>query len=261
MTSFTEQIKQVRKFKVKEGYSLRFDCPWCGGYNTLGVSNIGGVLEWNCFKSSCSIKGKSNDGISIEGIKDKINSTIHNKFIGKAIPELASIKPIHVEYLNKFNCVYPDLKYSPTEDRIMFPVYANPFSDIKVNPVGYTGRKIINSRPKWVKYGDCSSLFTCGIGSIGVLVEDALSAGAVGKIPGYTGIALLGTTLTNKHRMQIMESRLQKMYVCLDPDAYNKSLSISVSLSSILPSTMKLIPDDLKYYNQSQIKQILEGKV
>jgi len=69
MTGFSYQLKIINRLKVPEGISNRYNCPFCGGYNTLGVSNINGTLEWNCFRASCDAKGIYNEGGSIDGLK------------------------------------------------------------------------------------------------------------------------------------------------------------------------------------------------
>lgn len=257
--SYVEQLNTVRRLRVPENSSKRFDCPFCGGRNTLGVTNTNGEIDWQCFKASCPAKGIYNAGLSLEGIQSKLdNESVKIGRLGKPIPDL--LTPIrkleHVEYLDYVHSYEAlktgliDIKYSPVEDRVMFPVN---------NGKGYSGRNIHSDRPsyipKWVKYGDTSSLFTCGTGKIGVLVEDAPSACAVGVIPSYTGLSLLGTYLTDQHKLELMQ--YERIIVCLDPDASMKGLELASRISGIRPATHVVIPDDLKYYNKDEIESIL----
>lgn len=266
MTNYSEQLRTVKRFKVKEGHTRRFNCPFCNGYNTLGVSVINGVLEWNCFKASCIAHGVFDDGHSLEGIKSKLETNINTldaRVQGKPIPEFLATVDRNEEvlsYLESVNSLlayklkFIDIRYAPAEDRVMFPIL-----DSGSSPVGFTGRRLGHYGPKWVKYGDLSSLFACGRGQTGVLVEDAPSACAVGVLPDYTGVSLLGTSLTVSNKHQLI-SQFKKLIICLDPDAAGKSLQLSARLSGLIPTQVKLIPDDLKYFNPQKILEILTNE-
>lgn len=259
MSEYSQQLRTVKKFKVQEGQSRRFDCPFCYGYNTLGVSVKRGILEWNCFKASCVAHGIYEEG-SLEGLKARLSNIEHDKPILNPVPEfLTSIDshPNILAWLKKVNSfqAYKDglipIKYSPTENRVMFPIFN------KGRITGYSGRRMSAYGPKWKKYGDATHLFTCGLGKIGVLVEDAPSACAVAPLPDYIGVSLLGTTLTQQHKQELKS--YSKILVCLDPDAASKGFSISARLNGIVPASVRLIPDDLKHFNPEKIKEILEN--
>lgn len=253
MTNFTEQIKIAKRLKLKEGDSRRLDCPFCYGHNTYGISLTRGILEWHCFKASCDIKGKIDNGMSIEGIKYHLNTYETEQKINTDIPSLLTNINTHDDIVNylldvnsyeAYNRRLVNIKYSPTEDRIMFGIQND----------GYIGRSL-NFKPKWKKYGNASHLFTCGLGRIGVVVEDAPSACAVGILPDYTGVSLLGTTLTKQHKIELRQ--FEEIIVCLDPDAASKSFKIKERMEGIRPTTIRLISDDLKYYTPTEIKEIL----
>jgi len=177
----------------------------------------------------------------------------------------AIVQPEHIEWLKSVNSYealttgIADILYSPAADRILFSLS---------NGKGYTGRRLdyeltengLTKKtkvygPKWIKYGDTSNLFTCGTGPIGVLVEDAPSACAVGVLPAYTGLSLLGTNLTSSHKVSIF--KYKSLLVCLDPDAASKSLDITSKLNGIRPTKSILIPDDLKFFQKDDIWRIL----
>lgn len=257
MTDFYSQLQAVKRFKVPNGISRRFNCPFCGGYNTLGVSNISGVLEWHCFRASCEAKGKADELGTVDSLKNRLNPNEKDIAMGADIPDvlLPISNPDHMDWLKSINSYLAwdsglaEIKYSPELNRILFGVKRNN------HIVGYSGRRLNSYGPKWVKYGDTSSLFTCGEGQNGVLVEDAPSACAVGVVEGYTGISLLGTTLTSQHKVELF--KYDNLTICLDPDAASKSIELSKSLSAIRPTTVVFIPDDLKWYSPKQIKSIL----
>ncbi len=269
MSSYKEQLRIIQKYKVKEGHSERFNCPFCFGWNTLGITNNRGVLEWHCFKASCTAHGINNVGSSIEGLKDRLNglgkdigSSANNSmasvFNQRDIPYLANVPELYSTYLDQYHVTgYEGLRYAPTEDRLLFPV------DFKCSnsPAGYVGRKLSTKSygPKWMKYGDCSDLFaTCNSARIGVLVEDAISALTVATVPNVKGLALLGTVLTQKHKNQLIEAKLDQVLVCLDPDASKKSIEIARRLEGTINVSVRLIKDDLKYFNSEQIKEMLK---
>lgn len=255
--SYNEALRFVKKQKIPNGVTRRYTCPICGGYNTFGVTNSSGILSWNCFRASCPAKGMSDGESSISDIKQRLGGNEYEvNRLGAVIPDdLFSVnRPDLIEWLESVNSYESmirglvDIKYSPSVNRILFKL-----RDFQ----GYTGRKLDSNSfgPKWIKYGDSAHVFACGTGKTGVLVEDAPSACAVGLLEGYTGISLLGTTLTSNHKVELFT--YSNLIVCLDPDAASKSITISESLQGIRPTTVKLIPDDLKYFKPDQIKQIL----
>lgn len=254
---YKEQIDVVKRIKLHNGQSIRLDCPFCHGRNTLFISKENGQLKWYCFRASCEAHGISQYDRSISDIKFTLKNK-HQTTIPDNIPDpilRIGNNPLVLEYLETVNSIqaYRDslveVYYSPTENRALFAVkYAG-------NIVGYTGRALDGSKPKWQKFGDCSHVFACGSGPIGVLVEDAPSACAVGIINRYTGLALLGTHLTTQHKLEL--SRYKQIIVCLDKDASVKSLKLARQLDGIANTTVRLLDNDLKNYGPQDIESII----
>lgn len=258
LMGYGTQLHTIKRLKVPEGITKRYNCPFCGGYNTLGVSNISGIISWHCFKASCGARGIHEEGRSLDGIKaslSRISDSSKGLRIGAAIPELLShnLHAEHIEWLKTVNTYEAyenrlvEIMYSPTTERLLFSTN---------NGKGWIGKRFGKFGPKWLKFGDLTHLFACGTGQTGVLVEDAPSACAVGVIPEYTGLALLSTNLTTQHTLDL--APYDEILVCLDPDASIKSLNIAKRLYGIKPVRTVFIPDDLKYYNPIQIKEILK---
>jgi hypothetical protein len=257
--SYKEQLEILKPIKLKEGQALRIDCPFCGGYNSFGISRDGGVVKWGCFKASCASHGRKDVGYTRDGVRfklgygDKIRATTDQPEINIPNP-LVSVAhhPDVLAYLHKVHAIralnegLADITYSPTEDRVMFKI---------PDQNGYTGRSLHQNGPKWKKFGDTSSVYHCGKGTIGVIVEDAPSACAVGVTEGLTGIALLGTMLTSQHKTDLRHYK--QLIVCLDPDAAIKSILLAKRLSGISNTSVKLIKDDLKYYEPDDIRKML----
>jgi DNA primase len=138
------------------------------------------------------------------------------------------------------------------ENRVVF-IIRDPDSDEIVGAIGRAMNK--KKLPKWKRYDKNPDLmYFSGTGTTGVLVEDCASACAVGDA-GYTGIALLGTSLHDNHISRLF--RFRHLIVALDKDASQKAIKIKKRLDSYRPTSVALLPDDLKYYSPSDIQAIL----
>lgn len=257
MATYREQLAEAQSYRLREGGFHRGDCPFCSGRNSYGVRMDRGVLLWGCFRASCDVGGRYGEGLSISGIHQRVegNAPVARQTVAPIPKLLTSVqnREAVVQFLAAYNCLDSynagliDIKYSPAEDRVMFPV-----GDHR-EPTGYTGRGRKGVTPKWKKYGDCSSLLTCGVGKTAVVVEDALSACAVGIIPEYSGCSLSGTLLSPTHIVELRS--YDRIIVALDPDARAKGLELTSRLGS--RATLRLIENDLKYFKPEEIRRQL----
>ena len=259
--TYGEQRTLVQQYRVGEGETLRCDCPFCHGKNTFTITKAKGVVRWNCYRASCHLSGAYTYARSIEEIRRSISG--RNKIVDvkpniTPIPDLL-VSPLNsglcVATLNAWNCTdmveKVGIRYSPKENRLMFPIKD------KMTVVGYVGRTMsANEKPRWKKYGDTTHLFSCGEGTVGVLVEDTASACAASKA-GCIGIALLGTTLTTTHKLELNSFNLKRLVVCLDPDAAALSLKMLRQLSMYVETTVRFCKADLKYYDTDDIVSLL----
>ena len=108
--------------------------------------------------------------------------------------------------------------------------------------------------PKWYIYGDKTYPFICGSSDTAILVEDCASACAVSEI--YTGVALMGTSLPASF-IPVLKSKFKKVIVALDRDATTKAFDISNQLRYYMDSEVKILEDDLKYFDKHQIESLL----
>ena len=158
------------------------------------------------------------------------------------------------EYLESSNCMKAKEKgkasfmYDVKQHRVVFLIKE------KEKVKGAIGRGL-NSQvyPKWFIYGDKSYPFICGEGEVGILVEDCASACAVSSL--YSGIALMGTSLPESY-IPVIKKKFKKVIVALDRDATTKSFDISNQLRYYVESEVKILNEDLKYYNENKIKEI-----
>ena len=87
-----------------------------------------------------------------------------------------------------------------------------------------------------------------------VVCEDCASACAVSN--NYTGIALMGTHLTNEALRIISQS--VKVIVALDKDATRKAIDVVMRIKSKVPTRLVTLDRDLKVLTKNEIWEILE---
>lgn len=248
------------------GFSYRCNCPECGGKNTFTVTNDSGNFLYNCYKNSCRVAGAVHRNMDAFTIKAKLmqasqaytpdtyEEVLREPF--KDSSYLTRMKPSSEalnEFMTKWNINPDDVLYDIRQDRVVFPVVTR--TGIQVDAVG---RSIYNRQPKWLRYASSPVPYTHGKGRTAVIVEDAISAYAIGNTVGHraTGLALLGTQLTDFHKWYI-GNYFDTVIVALDPDAADKTVSITKEMRSLVPNTKALrLTDDLKYMNTYDVAQL-----
>jgi DNA primase len=158
----------------------------------------------------------------------------------------------HEEYLRLIHASTAETLLDIKENRVVFLIRDPDTGQLQ----GAIGRAMNKHKlPKWKRYDrNPDLLYFSGHGTTGVLVEDVASACAVGNA-GYTGIALLGTSLHDNHIHRLL--RFQHLIVALDKDASNKAIKIKKRLDDYRNTSVVLLPDDLKYFPPSDIQVIL----
>ena len=247
------------------GFSYRCNCPQCGGRNTFTVTNDNGNVLYNCYKNSCRVAGAIHRNMDAFTIKAKLmhassehtpetyEEALQETF--KQSPYLTRMKPTKVavtDFLTKWNLNPDDVLYDIRQDRVVFPVYTR--TGTLVDAVG---RSVYNRQPKWLRYASSPVPYTKGKGKTVVIVEDAISAYTIGESVGHkaTGLALLGTQLTDFHKWYI-GNYFDRAIVSLDPDARDKTLSMTKDLRNLMDTTALNTEDDLKYANVNDIKKL-----
>ena len=242
---------------IDEGGSLRLDCPLCLNRKTLSIKKVDGKVLWNCFHVSCNYKGANHTGYTekdLENIFDR-KPVEEQKFeMPKSFVSIYP-NPRAMQYLEDYGISPYDcnarIMYDVKQDRIVFLI------DIDGIVRGAVGRSLTNKLPKWYKYNSSDYPFVVGSDVFNaVIVEDCVSACAVAPI--HTGIAIMGTSLSDKHA-EYIRSKFRKVYICLDPDANSKTFDIQKKLGYNVDSKIVLIPKDLKYLKQQEIMRLLHG--
>jgi len=257
--NYTEQIEIIKGLNVDEGQSIRMDCPFCMRVNTFSVTKENSKILWYCFSASCEAKGSFNSERTMHDISYYIhrddtdtdkNFTVPKNFTSPHSQDRC------IRYMIENNCLSAvtkgraDVRYDPARDRLVFMIH-NDLGKI----IGGVGRSL-NSivLPKWYVYGSKSFPFICGNSGTAVVVEDCASACAVSE--DYTGVALMGTSLTDEYS-EILQTKYSEIIVALDRDATSKAFDIARELGYRSKTRVVMLEDDLKYFKPDEIREIL----
>ena len=235
----------VSDLQLGVGESKRMNCPNCNGYKTFSATNNMGQLLWNCYKISCTISGSARIRLSVDDIRDAIDPSVLDDDISDfSLPDYVvqhNDRPNVLSWCNTWNIDTNniDVFYDVKEDRIVFPVIHGG------KMVDATGRSLGKRLPKWKRYGKNNLPFVHGHGNVAVVVEDCVSAIAVGSEV-YAGVAVLGTSLAESHKRYL--SQFSTAIIALDPDAVPKTLAFAKELRGYVNDVKVLrVTDDLKY--------------
>ena len=237
---------------LSAGETKRMNCPVCGGQKTFTVTNNMGSLVWNCYKASCNVSGGKRVQLSASDIRNNLGS------IARETEAVAFEKPEWIVKDNKAIAAYCKqwqldanalgLLYDVKESRVVFPVMQGRVM------VDATGRSLTHRLPKWKRYGKGSLPYTWGSGKTAVVVEDCVSAAVIGDAT-YTGVAILGTSLSDAHKKYL--SQYSTAVVALDPDALPKTLQFAKELRGYVNDVKVLrLNDDLKYRNPADLHNL-----
>jgi hypothetical protein len=125
----------------------RFDCPFCGGENTLSVNYIQGVWLARCFRASCNERRRIAGELTTESLKQRLG----NRSLAKVkffLPTWFS-KDIDKKfdyYIDRYHLRDVDLYHDKKLDRLVFPLY-NRYKDLSLA----VGRSL-HGAPKWYMY-------------------------------------------------------------------------------------------------------------
>jgi len=230
----------INTINVNKGESMRLDCPICDGINSLSITNFGDVTKFNCFKASCNVKGTYKNDISSESFsKANGSETIinHHSSWNSYSPQAKKVLqrywrgndfPLElINYLTVNHCLHgyqnnsADIRYDYQKTSVVF-VIKNHRNEV----IDGAGRALYDGAlPKWFRYGSTRLPYVCGNKKCkhAVVVEDCASATAISSL--VTGVALLGTHLTEEVE-EVLCDKFDKVTVSLDTDATIKSLSL-----------------------------------
>lgn len=259
MFSYPEQLSIVKQLRLKVGEHRTINCPFCGGHKKFTVDRLAtGELLWNCFRASCTVRGKYDGDRSIEAAKNALATDRSVERIARnlPVPEITTHFEHQSEvrqYLIKTNSLDAvergliKVRYAPREKRVLF------YNNDNTGAVGRVMPSLGGFGPKWISYGDVSKGISVGDSDTVVIVEDVPSACSISRIDGLTGYALLGTNLPNTLK-SVLQTYTQ-MYIVLDNDASRKALAITKKLRGNI--RVRITGKDPKECSTSELKQIL----
>tara|TARA_R110000764_G_scaffold195212_1_gene280431 strand:- start:215 stop:973 length:759 start_codon:yes stop_codon:yes gene_type:complete len=246
--------KFIDDLDLGEGDTVRGYCPDCGGKNTFTASKTGGAVVYNCYKLGCKIQGIQTVGMTAADIEARMRD------VPKPKPKLEAMNiPEHIvrsgtgldEFKDKWNLWDQGLMYDLKDNRVVFPIF---YKGIMLDAVG---RSLSGADPKWLRYTGKANYFSAGTSNTVVVVEDVISAITVAKL-GFTGMAILGTSLSVAHMEQLGD--YSQVIVALDPDAAHKTLKYRREIeewTGVTTIALRL-DDDIKYRVSSDIQKLKE---
>jgi len=248
-------LQTFENLNLVEGETERMNCPSCGGRNTFTVTKKLGNLIWNCYKAGCNNSGRNRTTMSASEIRHRLKSRSDQEYYVPSFELPEHVVQLESPLLNAYREKYRlecDLYLDVKENRAVFAV-----QDLNSGKlVGAVGRSLVGAVPKWKRYDKSKDImyFTNVNKDLGVLVEDCVSAESC-ENAGYTGIALLGTTL---HETRIKDLvPFKEVVIALDKDANKKALKIKKMLDPYVKCRVALLPDDLKYFPPAIVQGII----
>ena len=248
--------KYIEDLDLGEGDTVRGDCPDCGGKNTFTANKSGGAVLYNCYKLGCKISGVHTVGMTAADIQARMQEIEQDKPKPKVeamvLPEYVVPSGSGLDtFRDKWDLHDQGLMYDLKDRRAVFPIFNN---GVMLDAVG---RALAGAEPKWLRYTGKANYFLAGTGDTVVVVEDVISAITVAKL-GFTGMAILGTSLSVAHMEQL--GNYSQVIVALDPDAAHKTLRFRQEIEAWTGvGTIALrLDDDIKYRVESDIEQLKE---
>lgn len=251
-------MKFLEELDLEEGRTLTMDCPVCKGKKKFTATRVEDAILYNCFRNSCTVKGRRKVGRTVESIRKKMNGQSAVRKISEfEVPEYFSHDLMDCdEFIMRWDLFNIQLFHDVKNDRVVFPIMS------KGKIIDAIGRSLnTDSFPKWYKYGNNMSYYAYrgdGVNrDVAVVVEDVISAITVGSHFPVIGFGLLGTALQQEHLYAL--SNFDRVVIALDPDASKKSLEHAKDLSNYVSDVRVLkLTDDLKYKNIEDFKKLEE---
>jgi hypothetical protein len=111
---------------LKDGETLRLNCPSCGGYKTFTITKLSGSTVWNCYKASCNLKGGKGSTYSLKAYQGLRNTEPVDLVFDLPHSFTLDIPDHMIKYLEKNNVLKAwrqglvDLYHDVSQDRAVF---------------------------------------------------------------------------------------------------------------------------------------------
>lgn len=231
-------------------------CPACNGGSskerTLSVGRTGGRLWWRCWRASCPCKGSLQDNAVIAFTPRSENRKRLHYQTRSLTKDEETFLATKVS-----NDLLPRVRYTDQYGgRYCFPM---------ISRTGRTEGYVLRTYDKDTKpkvlndeYDRCSWHGDLASPSKVVIVEDIPSAAKIGEAHDFVGVALLGTTCTSEKLSDILDARAKYYIVCLDEDATNTAVALTVKLSKFAKCMVVPLTKDIKDFSKEELDSFLK---
>lgn len=241
----------------------RYICPKCNGGSdresclSIQLSDNGASPHWKCFRSSCGYTGGPRGASSVFAVRRSREPRHYTRPYGPLNDDQNGI------LVSRFGLPVGVVDgYSEADDRFILAV-EGPQHQLR----GHIAYSLSGAKPKSLTYnGKPEEPFNHWAMTLRpaalVVVEDWFSAEKV-REAGATGIALMGTTLTQAMVTDISHVARNweiPTYLALDRDAFNKAIAYANKFSEQFKFGLKVwaLQKDLKYVTCERIKHAIE---
>lgn len=235
----------------------RYECPACGR-NDFTIMQTDQGYVYRCYHASCILHDSqfvpSNGRIEFEP-DVKVRTSKHKVFDW----ETRSLTASEAAWLMKFyhfdanDILRAGIKYAPKQQRYILPVRdrLGVTTGVVARTITDNGAKALTFKLRDVKLVHWSYPYVPMARTPVVIVEDIYSAMRVSRID-RTGMALLGTSISDEAIKQLTAGMPTQVIVALDKDATQKAYEMAWELRTLFPKArvakleqdIKNLPDD-----------------
>ena len=227
--------------RIMSLFKQHIPCPKCGSKDNLADYTD----HQYCF--GCQYYKKKDD---LNSLRERLRTrTVVNTSYG--IPVVDKIPQEAMQWLLKYDIRQDEIdkykiKWSPLEILILMMTKSY-----------WQGRNFGFGNQKYKSNG-IKPLTKYGKGGILILVEDVLSAIKIARTDDYSGVPLLGSSLSKEHEQRLKKHKT--VYVWLDRDKAKNAVRIKNRLRELGITSKAIITElDPKCYNKTEINKWLKN--
>lgn len=243
-------------------------CPQCNGGSrgetSFAVSRHRGQLRYICFRASCGFTGRvsltSSGSVAVQqsGEPKPQRPVITEPLPAALAEELEAKYNIEVGVLELAKWVYTR-DYKGFGPRVGMPILA-PDRSVR----GYSWRSYTGVIPKALISKNTQEEMICWYrgrkyGKVLVVTEDQPSALRIAA-QGLDAVALCGTLLTLNRIYEIKGQNYDRVYLCLDEDAFGQAIKHAVAYKARLPQLIiKKLDEDVKNMSPDNFEMFIQS--
>lgn len=250
---------------VRQGESKRFNCPACGGNNTLSITGDRFHYIYNCYRATCDFKGKFfPDGEIPQGEPNPVKSktyfipTPHNTWLDTRDPSILEVLPspfkesttyqryVRVStdnyiYITWYNLMLERSGYErklPRQDSRR-DTQSKVVRHLKKGDPGiFVPRAVVGTRPQDIKLTTKNIIIVESCLSA-IIVSEVCQEGQLDFLPISTG----GAQISASQVATLYKHGYRNLFFMLDPDATQLAYEQSKKCSALF-NTRQIIPPE-----------------